>query len=154
MRDMDKNFELCQAISNYSLVLNLTLNGIIEQLDNIDESILDSMNPTITIGKHTIGGKTIMERFDALREEFNKISSLARQIAEVNNNVTKRNESSKIQRDIKEILRPHNDVLKSACNNICQNREDQFEVIRNINYILKSIDNYEAVLNDYFRELD
>lgn len=77
MRDMDKNFELCQAISNYSLLLNLTLNNIIKQLDNIDESIIESMSPTISIGDNVVGGKTILERFDVLKEEFKKISSLA-----------------------------------------------------------------------------
>ncbi|QWM90120.1 hypothetical protein [uncultured phage cr9_1] len=77
MRDMDKNFELCQAISNYSLLLNLTLDNIIKQLDNIDESIIESMSPTISIGDNVVGGKTILERFDVLKEEFKKISSLA-----------------------------------------------------------------------------
>lgn len=77
MRDMDKNFELCQAISNYSLLLNLTLNNIIKQLDNIDESIIESMSPTISIGDNVVGGKIILERFDVLKEEFKKISSLA-----------------------------------------------------------------------------
>lgn len=84
---MDKNFELCQAILNYSLLLNLTLNGIIKQLDNIDESIVESTNPTTVIGKHSVGGKTILERFDVLRKEFNSISSLAEQSVEVDNNV-------------------------------------------------------------------
>lgn len=100
MRDMDKNFELCQAISNYSLLLNLTLGGIIKQLDNIDESIVESTNPTTIIGKHSVGGKTILERFDVLRKEFNSISSLAEQSVEVDNDVTKKNEDSEIKRNI------------------------------------------------------
>lgn len=77
LRDMDKNFELCQAVSNYSLLLHLTLDNIIKQLDNIDESIIESMSPTISIGDNVVGGKTILERFDILKEEFKKISSLA-----------------------------------------------------------------------------
>jgi hypothetical protein len=76
---MDKNFELCQAISNYSLLLHLTLDNIIKQLDNIDESIIKSMSPTISIGDNVVGGKTILERFDVLKKEFTKISSLAEQ---------------------------------------------------------------------------
>lgn len=76
---MDKSFELCQAISNYSLLSHLTLNNIIKQLDNIDESIIESMSPTISIGDNVVGGKTILERFDVLKEEFKKISSLAEQ---------------------------------------------------------------------------
>ena len=77
VRDMDKNFELCQAISNYSLLLHLTLDNIIEQLDNIVQSIIESISPTISIGDNVVGGKTILERFDVLKEEFKKISSLA-----------------------------------------------------------------------------
>lgn len=77
MRDMDKNFELYQAVSNYSLLLHLTLDNIIKQLDNIDESIIESRSPTISIGDNVVGGKTILERFDVLKEEFKKISSLA-----------------------------------------------------------------------------
>ena len=77
VRDMDKNFELCQAISNYSLLLYLTLDNIVKQLDNIVQSIIESMSPTISIGDNVVGGKTILERFDVLKEEFKKISSLA-----------------------------------------------------------------------------
>lgn len=89
MKDMDKNFEVCQAISNYSQLLNLTLEHIVKHLNNMDKGIINTVSTIDIVGKYTIGGKTVDEMFNMLRKEFHKVASLTNSYLETINDTKK-----------------------------------------------------------------
>lgn len=70
MKSILKDSDVYQMLANYSLTLNVTLDNVINHLNNICDGICDVQSQAIIVDEHIIKGKSVKDRFDILRQEL------------------------------------------------------------------------------------